>query len=59
VTRLDAALSSIRALQFAGFGRKVVKPFNCQIVGHIIDPPEFVEQAIVGKGGLGDGLSHL
>jgi hypothetical protein len=30
-----------------------------QIVGHIIDRPEFVEQAILGKGGPGDRLSHL
>jgi len=30
-----------------------------QIVGHIIGPPEFIEQAILGNGGLGDRLNHL
>ena len=42
-----------------GLGRKVLQPVKLQIVGHIIGPPEFVEQAILGNGGRGDRLNHL
>src|SRR5689334_14858185 len=38
-----------QSIQFAGLGRKVMQTLQLQIVGHSIDPPEFVEQAILGR----------
>jgi hypothetical protein len=47
--RLYAALSGVPVCRI---GVKGGATLRLQIVTHIIEPPEFVEQAIPGKGGL-------
>jgi hypothetical protein len=57
--RLDTGIILAQERSSSGIGAEGDAILQLQIRDHIIEPPQFVEQAILGKlDGLGDRLNH-